>query len=197
MREVGITELEDRLRIDIDYFFDLLPMDIQNKYPTKHITLDREILEVVNILRKKVQYGSLNKLFWNKDQRINKEEIRYLIDNILATHFYNMEVEITWVSNCTDISVYFEFNKRRDDKSKVLLKLYDVKAKYIKKGFKDVLINESHNYSSAFYLFLCFTDYEYNLIKKYIRNNIYTKEYVSYLNVYIMDLRKRKTASNL
>ncbi len=197
LREVGITKLEERLRINIDYYFDLLPMDIQNKYPTKHITLDSEILEVVHILMKRIKYGNLNKLFWNKEQRINKEEIKYLIDNILATHFYNMEVEITWTASCTDNSVYFEFNKRRDEKNKVLLKLCDVQAKYIKKGFKKVLFDESYNYSSAFYLFLCFTDYEYNLIKKYIKNNIYTKDFVSYLNVYIIDLRKRKTASNL
>lgn len=53
----------------------------------------------------------------------------------------------------------------------------------------------SSNYKNAFYLIACFTDNEYERSVKFIRNHVYTDTIQLYINISILDLRKRKTAS--
>lgn len=41
--KMGSTLIEDKLGINLDYYFEILPLDIQKQYKTKHITLSGEI----------------------------------------------------------------------------------------------------------------------------------------------------------
>ncbi len=53
----------------------------------------------------------------------------------------------------------------------------------------------STNYKNAFYLIACFTDSEFRKAEQFIRNHVYTDTIQLYINISILDLRKRKTAS--
>lgn len=53
----------------------------------------------------------------------------------------------------------------------------------------------SSKYKNAFYLIACFTDAEYERILRFIREHIYTDTIQLYINISILDLRIRKTAS--
>ena len=59
------------------------------------------------------------------------------------------------------------------------------------------------NCKNAFYLIACFTDSGYNTtykfirenVYKFIRENVYTDEIQMYINIAVLDLRKRKVPS--
>lgn len=53
----------------------------------------------------------------------------------------------------------------------------------------------SSKYKNAFYLIACFTDEEYEKSYRFIREHVYTDMVQLYINIRILDLRKRKTAS--
>ena len=55
----------------------------------------------------------------------------------------------------------------------------------------------SSKYKNAFYFIACFTDDEYGKTERFIRENIYTDIIQLYINISILDLRKRKVPSLL
>lgn len=72
-------------------------------------------------------------------------------------------------------------------------------SSYLKKGYEEQLTKYMHaaNCRNAFYLIACFTDNEYDKAYKFIRENVYTDEYQMYINIAVLDLRKRKAPSKL
>ena len=70
---------------------------------------------------------------------------------------------------------------------------------YLKHGFEKQLVSYllSSRYRHAFYLIACFTDEEYERIRRFISENIYTDEVQVYVNIRVLDLRERPTASAL
>lgn len=70
-------------------------------------------------------------------------------------------------------------------------------SSYLKKGYENQLTKYMYasNCKNAFYLIACFTDSEYNTAYKFIRENVYTDEIQMYINIAILDLRKRKVPS--
>ena len=54
---------------------------------------------------------------------------------------------------------------------------------------------KSSKYKNAFYIIACFTDDECRKAERFISENIYTDTVQLYINISILDLRKRKTAS--
>ena len=55
----------------------------------------------------------------------------------------------------------------------------------------------SSRYKNSFYLIACFTDEEYERADRFIREHIYTDTVQLYINIAVLDLRIRKTASKM
>lgn len=196
-RKAGKPFIEEMLGINIDYYFELLPMDIQEQYKTKHITLTSEISSMLKYIEKRIRYGNLYKLFWENNHPVKEERIQLILENIMDAYFYNQEVEITREALLGNGKVDFKLYKTDHEDEKVLIELKRGSSTYLKKGYEKQLTDYmlSSNYKNAFYLIACFTDNEYERSVKFIRNHVYTDTIQLYINISILDLRKRKTAS--
>jgi hypothetical protein len=62
-RKLGNINIEKVLGINMDYYFELLPIDIQEQYKTKQISLTGEVSSMLKYITERVQYGNLYKLF--------------------------------------------------------------------------------------------------------------------------------------
>ena len=196
-RKFGSTYLEDYLGIDINYYFELLPLDIQEHYKTKHITLIREVLAMLEYLDHRINHGNLYKLFWEKDEPVKEERIQLILENIMDAYFYNQEVEITREALLGNGKVDFKLYKANQEDEKVLIEIKRGSSSYLKRGYVKQLIDYmlSTKYKNAFYLVACFTDSEYERSLQFIRNHFYSNTIQMYINIKILDFRKRKTAS--
>ncbi len=94
-RKLGNTNLEEYLGINIDFYYDILPLDIQNEYKSSHITLSGEVSGMLNYIEHRIKFGSLYKLFWENDTPILEERIQLILENIMDAYFYNQEIDIT------------------------------------------------------------------------------------------------------
>lgn len=197
-RKLGNINIEKVLGINIDYYFELLPLDIQEQFKTKHITLTDEVSSMLKYISERVQYGDLYKLFWDKDEPVNEGRIQLILENIMDAYFYNQEVEITREAMLGNGKVDFKLYKNINEDEKVLIEIKKAKS-YIKKGYEKQLTDYmlSTKYKNAFYLIACFTDDEYDKSMKFIREHVYTDTIQLYINISILDFRKRKSASNL
>ena len=77
-RRLENTSIDQLAGINIDYYFDLLPLDIQDQYKTKHITLTSEVSAFLDYLDHRIQHGDLYKLFWNGEEPVKEERIQIL-----------------------------------------------------------------------------------------------------------------------
>lgn len=87
--------------------------------------------------------------------------------------------------------------KNDNEKEKILIEVKRANSSYLKKGYENQLTKYMYasNCKNAFYLIACFTDSEYNTAYKFIRENVYTDEIQMYINIAVLDLRKRKVPS--
>ena len=196
-RKVGDTHIEELLGINIDYYFELFPLDIQEQYKTKHVTLTSEVSSMLKYINNRIQYGNLYKLFWENDIPVKEERIQLILENIMDAYFYNQEVEITREALLGNGKVDFKLYKTNHEEEKLLIEIKRGNSSYLKKGYEKQLTDYmlSTNYKNAFYLIACFTDSEYERSVRFIRNHVYTDKIQLYINISILDLRKRKTAS--
>lgn len=196
-RKLGNTNIEKVLGINIDYYFELLPIDIQEQYKTKHITLTGEVSSMLKYITERIQYGNLYKLFWENDVPVKEERIQLILENIMDAYFYNQEVEITREAVLGNGRVDFKLFKNINEDEKVLVEIKRASSSYLKKGYEKQLTDYmlSTKYKNAFYLITCFTDDEYDKSKRFIREHVYTDTVQLYINISILDFRKRKPAS--
>lgn len=196
-RKAGKTFIEDRLGINIDYYFELLPLDIQEQYKTKHITLTSEVVTMLEYIQNRIQHRNLYKLFWENDSPVKEERIQLILENIMDAYFYNQEVEITREALLGNGKVDFKLYKTDHEDEKVLIEIKRGSSSYLKKGYEKQLTDYmlSTSYKNAFYLIACFTDNEYERSVRFIKNHVYTDTIQLYINISILDFRKRKTAS--
>lgn len=198
-RYLGDTSIEYFAGINIDYYFELLPLDIQEHYKTKHITLTSVISDMLQYLDERMKYGSLYKLLWEGDDPVKEDRVQLILENIMDAYFYNQEIEITREAQLGNGRVDFKLYKNKQEDEKILIELKRASSSYLKKGYEQQLTNymKSSNYKNAFYLIACFTDQEYEKTVQFIRNHIYTDTVQLYINIKILDCRKRNTASQL
>lgn len=196
-RKFGNTYLEELLGINIDYYFEILPMDIQERYKTKHISLTAEVSSMLEYIEHRIQYGGLYKLFWTDDVPVKEERIQLILENIMDAYFYNQEIEITREALLGSGKVDFKLYKNNQEDEKVLIEIKRASSSYLKKGYEKQLTDYmlSSKYKNAFYLIACFTDDEYEKTCRFIREHVYTDTIQLYINISILDLRKKKTAS--
>lgn len=194
-RNFGNTGLEEKLGINIDYYFDLLPLDIQKQFKTTHITLSAEVFGFLEYFEKKIKYGSLLDLFWENDEPVDNEKIRIIFDNIMTSYFVNEDIEILWKSSVYEDIIRFEIYKRRHEEKIFLLEIRRANKSYLKEGYEKELMGKCEKYKNANYIVLCFDDLENKQTDEFISHNVYTDEYILYLNIDKYDLRKKLPAS--
>ncbi len=189
--------MEERLGINIDYYFELLPRDIQERYRTNHLTLSGEVSALLDYIEDRIQNGNLYKLFWEKDSPVKEERIQLILENIMDAYFYNQEIEITREALLGSGRVDFKLYRNSREDEKVLIEIKRASSSYLKKGYENQLTEymRSSKYKNAFYLIACFTDDEYEKSERFIREHVYTDTIQLYINIAILDFRKRKTAS--
>lgn len=184
-----------QLGININYYFDILPKDIRDKYKTGNLTLSGEIADLIDYLKEEIECRDLYKLFWNKNKSLELSQIKIILDNIILFYFQKQEIDICWHIKETKDSIKFIFNKKREEKTKVLLEIIDINKRELSKGLKDKLFDEVKNYDNAFFIFLASTINEKNKIINFISKYIYTKNIITYLNVNFFDYHKRRAVS--
>lgn len=79
--KMGSTLIENKLGINLDYYFEILPLDIQKQYKTKHITLSGEISSLLDYIENRIHNGNLNQLFWVDNRPVNEERIHLILEN--------------------------------------------------------------------------------------------------------------------
>ena len=195
--KMGSTLIEDKLGINLDYYFEILPLDIQKQYKTKHITLSGEISSLLDYIENRIHNGNLNQLFWVDNRPVNEERIHLILENIMDAYFHNKDIEITREALVGNGKVDFSLLKNDNEKEKILIEVKRANSSYLKKGYENQLTKYMYasNCKNAFYLIACFTDSEYNTAYKFIRENVYTDEIQMYINIAVLDLRKRKVPS--
>ena len=184
--------------INLDFYFDILPMDIQEKYKSKHITLTGEVTELLKFIQERITYGSLSKLFWENDNPINEERIQIILENLMEAYFYSKGVDITREALLGSGKVDFKLHRNNSEENeKILIEVKKAKSSYLKAGYERQLTEyiKSSRCTNAFYLIACFTDDEYEKAYNFIRNHIYTDNFQMYINIEILDVRKKIPAS--
>lgn len=141
--------------INLDYYFEILPMDIQKKYKSNHVTLTGEVCELFSYIQNRINNGSLAELFWENNKQINEKRIQIILENIMDAYFIGKNVDIS---------------------REVLIKNGQVDFKLFRSNNKDekILIEVAN---------------------KFIRENIYTDTFQMYINISILDARKKASQS--
>ena len=193
----GSTVIEDSLDVNLDYYFEILPWDIQKQYKTKHITISGEVSSLLDYIENRIHNCNLNKLFWVDNKPVNEGRIHLILENIMDAYFHNKDIEIIREALVGNGKVDFKLYKNNNEKEKILIEVKRANSSYLKKGYEEQLTKYMYaeNCKNAFYLIACFTDNEYNKAYKFIRENVYTDEFQMYINIAILDLRIRKVPS--
>ncbi|MDO4432796.1 MAG: hypothetical protein Q4B80_05705 [Aerococcaceae bacterium] len=196
---IGVTDIEERLGINIDYYFELLPLDIQGKYQTGHITLIGEIPHFINYLKHRIENASLYQLFWNQKQPVAETHIHLIVENILDAYFHHKKVDISREVVIGNGKVDFKLFRAHQPDEKILLEIKRASSSSFKKGYEKQLQEyiSASDYKNGFYLIFCFTDEEVAKVEKFISEHVYTETFRLYLNIYLIDVRKRIVPSKL
>lgn len=179
--------------IDLDYYFEILPMDIQKKYKNNHVTLTGEVNELFNYIQGRINNGSLAELFWENGKQISEKRIQIILENIMDAYFIGKGVDISREVLIKNGQVDFKLFRSNNKNEKILIEVKKASSSYLKCGYEKQLL-EYIKYSgcrNAFYLIVCFTDHDYEIANKFIRENIYTDTYQMYINISILDARKK------
>ncbi|MFZ7103080.1 MAG: hypothetical protein ACOWWO_10580 [Peptococcaceae bacterium] len=162
-RKLGNTNLEEHLGINIDFYYDILPLDIQNEYQSGHSTLTGEVSGMLDYIGHRLNFGNLYKLFWENNAPVKEERIQLILENIMDAYFYNQEIDITREALLGNGQVDFKLYRNKNEDEKVLIEIKRASSSYLKKGYEKQLTDYmlSTNYKNAFYLIACFTDSEF------------------------------------
>lgn len=198
-RVLGDTSFENYLGINIDFYFDILPLDIQKQYRTKTITLTSQVLKMLQYVQERIRFGSLYKLFWENGEPVNEDRIQIILENLMDAYFYNQEIDITREALLGTGQVDFKLYRHYCEDEKILIEIKKGNHPHLKQGYEKQLTEYmlSSNYKNSFYLIACFTDKEYERAVRFIHEHIYTDTVQLYINIFVLDLRIRKTASLL
>lgn len=198
-RKKGNTIAEKLMGINIDYYFDLLPLDIQEQYSSKHITLAAEISELLKYIEQRVEHGNLYQLFWENGKPVGEVRAQLILENIIATFFYGRKMDISREAITGNGKIDFKLYRNLGEEERILVEIKNANRNDLKRGYEKQLTEYMHsgNYTNAFYLVACYTDEEIEKTYKFIRENIYTDSIQSYISISMLDFRQRKTASQL
>ena len=183
--------------INLDYYFEILPIDIQKQFKSNHITLTGEISELFSYLQQRINSGSLAELFWENKQPVTEKKIHVIIENIMDAYFIGKEVDISREVLVKNGQVDFKLFRRNKKDEKILIEVKKASSSYLKAGYENQLCDyiRYSGCKNAFYLIICFTDKEYKTANDFIHNHIYTDNFQMYINIAILDARKKASPS--
>ena len=198
-RIMGDPSVENRLGINIDYYFDILLLDIQKKYRTGCITLAGEVERLLAYVQDRISHGSLYRLFWENGKPVNEGKIQVILENIMDAYFQGQEIDITREALLGTGQVDFKLYRDHGKDGKILIEIKKADSPALRKGYEKQLTEymRSSKYMNSFYLIACFTDEEYDRAHRFIKEHIYTDTVQLYINIAVLDLRIRKTASKM
>ena len=175
-RVSGDSSFEHYLGINIDFYFDILSLDIQKQYRTKAITLTGQVSKMLQYIQERIQFGSLYKLFWEKVEPVNEEKIQIILENLMDVYFYNQEIDITREALLGTGQVDFKLYRNYCEDEKILIEIKKANNPHLKQGYEKQLTEYmlSSKYKNSFYLIACFTDKEYERAIRFIHEHIYT-----------------------
>lgn len=185
------------LGINLDYYFEILPIDIQKQYKNKNITLTGEINDLFYYLQQRINNGSLSEMFWEQDKQVNEKKIHVIIENIMDAYFIGKGVDISREVLVKNGQVDFKLFRSNQKDEKILIEVKKANSSYLKAGYEHQLCDYIR-YSecrNAFYLIICFTDNEFKIANDFINNHIYTDTIQMYINIAILDVRNRLSPS--
>ena len=190
-------KIVERLGASVDFYWDILPMDIRRLFPSKSITLTGEVSKFIEYVQNKLSKSDLAELFWEAGSSVTEDRIQLILMHLLDSYFLNMNVyigrEARLGKNKIDILLFRDGNEG----DKVLIEIKKASSKYLVKGYEKQLLNyiETSGYKNAFYVIACFTDKEIKLAESFISTHVYTNQYYLYINIVIFDFRIKKPAS--
>lgn len=192
-QKANMPAIAKLLGINLDYYFEILPIDIQKQYKSNNITLSGEISDLFCYLQQRINNGSLAEMFWEQDKQVNEKKIHIIIENIMDAYFIGKEVDISREVLLKNGQVDFKLFRSNKKNEKILIEVKKANSSYLKSGYENQLCDYIR-YSgcmNAFYLIICFTDEEFKTANSFINNHIYTDTIQMYINIAILDVRKK------
>lgn len=192
-----IPIVAEALGIDLDYYFEILPMDIQKQYKNKCITLTGEIKEFVSFLQQRINYGSLAELFFENEKTINEKKIHVILENLMNAYFIGKGIDISREVLLKNGQVDFKLFRNDKKEEKVLIEVKKANNSYLKSGYEKQLCDyiKYSDCKNAFYLIVCFSDNDYKKANNFIENHVYTDNFQMYINIGLLDVRRKLAAS--
>lgn len=189
--------LSQRLGVNLDYYFDILPADIRQKYKNNHVTLSGEVGELFRYLQQRISYGSLAELFWESGKPVSEKRIHVILENIMHSYFLGKNVDISREVLIKNGKVDFKLFRNNKEEEKILIEVKKASSSSFKSGYENQLC-EYIRYSdckNAFYLVVCFTDDDYKKVQNFIKKHVYTDTIQMYINIAVLDVRKKSSPS--
>lgn len=196
-QKANMPVIAKTLGINLDYYFEILPMDIQNQYKSKHITLTGEVSELFSYLQQRINSGSLSEMFWENGNPVNEKKIHIIIENLMDAYFIGKGVDISREVLIKNGQVDFKLFRSDKKDEKILIEVKKASSSYLKAGYEKQLCDyiRYSGCENAFYLIICFTDREYKIARDFIGNHVYTDTFQMYINIAILDARKKVSPS--
>jgi hypothetical protein len=197
-QKLNMPILQKILGINIDYYFDILPIDIQKQYKTGKITLTGEISDFFHYMQERINHGSLSELFWEQDKPGNEKKVQIVLENIMDAYFCEKGVDISREVLIKNGQVDFKLFRSNVKDEKILIEVKKASSSYLKAGYEQQLCDyiAYSGCKNAFYLIICFTDHDYKIANNFIRNHVYTDTFQMYINIAILDVRKKLSPSH-
>ncbi|MBQ9266974.1 MAG: hypothetical protein IJ217_01630 [Clostridia bacterium] len=185
------------LGINLDYYFEVLPMDIKKQYVSNHITLTGEVSDFFSYMQQRINNGSLAELFWEDEKAIKEKKIHIILENLMEAYFIGKGVDISREVLVKNGQVDFKLYRSDKKEEKILIEVKKASSSYLKAGYEDQLCDyiKYSGCTNAFYLIVCFSDNDYKTATNFIKNHVYTDTYQMYINIAILDVRKKLSPS--
>lgn len=196
-QKANMPFLAKQLGINLDYYFEILPMDIQKQYKSKHITLSGEIRELFIYLQQRINSGSLSEMFWEEGKQVSEKKIHIIIENIMDAYFIGKGVDISRETLIKNGQVDFKLFRSNQKDEKILIEVKKANSSYLKAGYENKLCDyiRYSGCKNAYYLIICFDDKEFKVANDFINNHVYTDHFQMYINIAILDVRKQLSLS--
>lgn len=162
-QKANMPYIAQMMGINLDYYFEILPIDIQKQYKSKHITLTGEVSELFSYLQQRISSGSLAELFWEKDNPVSEKKIHVILENMIDAYFIGKGVDISREVLIKNGQVDFKLFRSNNTEEKILIEVKKASSSYLKAGYENQLCDyiAYSGCKNAFYLIICFTDNDY------------------------------------
>lgn len=150
-------------------------------------------------MQQRINSGSLSEVFWENDNPVNEKKIHVILENLMDAYFIGKGVDISREVLIKNGQVDFKLFRSDNKEEKILIEVKKASSSYLKAGYENQLCDyiRYSGCKNAFYLIICFTDKEYKIANDFIHNHVYTDTFQMYINIAILDARKKSSPSKV